>query len=488
AHISLAPGIRLGPHGPEISVGDLSEVYEAARGFVRFLGGTLEGIWSLVARPDKLIDGVGQLAKMIVMVQLAELGYPPAEQMIANILRQMGQRLVYVLKGAEVTGMASRILDRIKWAIIWEVASWFIGVGEIRAAVEATGLTEKVAALARLLRVLGLAERAVEGEQVATKLERLAALMSRASRTLRSDEEVLRVLSRLPEEDVGRLSRLLENADLGEGMELAQLAQSHPELAEAATDTLRRAEALDQLAARAGGLTDEVAEAFARLARPGRLSTEELAELAHLVPQRDGARFVRALRSVPDTAFGAGNTLARDLLREVAPNPGRMDALASIGYRSYAAMYQHAGRDATVLDELTVAVADLEVATPEASRATESRQLLDALADGDARAWTEVDNARRARFGLPEERLDPATVERWIDEEIARLGATEPPGAAPLALPGTPAAPPVLARSLRDVDLRGLSATERAALEQGWRRYQARGGGRLRSLDDYIRF
>jgi hypothetical protein len=491
AHLEVAPGIQLGPHGPEISVFDLTEVYEAARGFVRFLAGTLEGIWSLIAHPDRLIDGVGQLAKLIVMAKLAELGYAPAQQMMDQILKQMSQQVVYGLKGAAVTGMASKILTRIKWAVLWEIASWFVGAGEIKAVAEGAGITEKLSALARLLRLLGLAERAVEGEQAATKLERLAVLLSRASRTLRTDEEVLRVLARLPEEDVGRLARLLEGAEIRDGMDLAQLARLHPELGEAATDALRKAETLEQLAARAGGLTDEVAEAFARLARPGRLSTDELAELVRLVPERDGARFIRAVRSVPDTAFGAGNTLARDLLREVASNPGRMDALAAIGYRSYAAMYQHAGRDTKVLDQLTVALADLEVAAPEASRATSSRQLLDALADGDARAWTEVDNARRARFGLPEERLDPAMVERWIDEEIRRLGTTEPPGAAPVTLPGAPPASPaptVLARSLRDVDLSGLSATERAALEQGWRRYQARGGGRLRTLDDYIRF
>lgn len=479
ARLMVAPGIRLGPNGPEISVVDLAEIEEAALGFVRFAGGTLESLWMMISHPDKIIEGVGQLVKMIVMVQLAQLGYQPAQQQINRILREMGQQVIYGLKGAQVTGMASRIVSRIKWAIIWEVASWFVGVGEIRAAIRATGLTERAAALARLLRILGLAGRVAEGEAIASKLEKLARVMRRSSQVINREDEVLRLLAHLPEEDVSRLSRLLETVEVDETLNLRRMTQLHPELGEAAADSLRKVETLSQFAAKSGGLSDEVVEAFGLLSR---LSTNEIADLVRVVPPGEGARFARAVRTIPATAFGSGGTASAEFLRAIAQNPSRMNVLANIGYDSFAAIYQRAGGNAQALDRYLAALSDLELAMPQNTRAADFRRLLDRLANGEEAAWRELENARRSRFGLREDRLDPATIERWIEEELER-GRVEPSGFEPIQIEGT-RPPRRQVSNLHEVDLSDLTPAQRTQYQRQWQNYQ----GPLQTLDDYIRF
>ncbi len=392
----IAAKIALGPLGPVISPDLLADLEEAARGFVRFLGGSLEAVWMLISEPEKVVEGIAQLVKLAAMVQLAQLGYPPAVQYVANILRSMAQQVVYGLKGAQLLGITGDILRRIKWAIIWEVASWFVGVGEIKAILEGVGITEKVAAIARLLRILRFVGRAEEAELIAGKMQRLARIVSRSSRVLGHEDEVLRMLSHLPEEDVGRLARALERIDVDEAMDLARLEQL---LGDEASGTLRKAEALSELASKAGGLTDEIVEALNRLASRGRLAADELAGIVRTVPQGEGARFARAVRAIPEKALGPGGPASGDFLRALAGSPRRMDALLNIGYDSFAAVYRRTGPSAERLDEYQDALPDLEQRLPPDTRATEFRRLLDGLERDDPQAWLTLEDARRARFG-----------------------------------------------------------------------------------------
>ena len=99
---------------------------------------------------------------------------------------------------------------------------------------------------------------------------------------------------------------------------------------------------------------------------------------------------------------------------------------------------------------------------------------------------------RAAKFAPAEARLDPAEVERWIDEELAGLEKGPPAGSQPLDIPGVQPGPvlppaPTFKEALARVDLSGMPA-ERARLRAGWQRYRRRPGARLHSQDDYIRF
>jgi tetratricopeptide (TPR) repeat protein len=300
--IPAVSDIRITDKGIEISLEAVAEAYEAARSFIRFIGNFFESLWMFVAHPDKLIDAVGQLAKMSLTVQLAQLGHIESIKAIQKALSAIAEQALYALKGAAVTGMGPAIERRVKWSIIWEVASWFIGVGEIKAAVQGIGFGERLAAIGRILGLLGLAEKAVEGERAAAKLETLARLFSRTSKTLAKEEDVLRLISRLPQEDVARLGRALEKLELHEATDLAKLMEANAEIG----DALRKAEVLSEFSARMGGLTDDVVEAFARLSRNSHLTPDELRGLLNVIPDGVSKETMKMLADKPELLNALG--------------------------------------------------------------------------------------------------------------------------------------------------------------------------------------
>jgi hypothetical protein len=143
------------------------------------------------------------------------------------------------------------------------------------------------------------------------------------------------------------------------------------------------------------------------------------------------------------------------------------------------------------LDQYFAALADLEQKLPPANRAIEFRRVLDQFERSDPQVWLELENACVAKFTFTESRLDPQTIERWMEEGLSRLGPVEPTGTQPLQIAGS-VPPPQLAASpgkaLARVDLSGMPAVERARLQAGWQRYSGRANRRLHSEDDYIRF
>lgn len=294
--IQPAPGIRITDKGVEISLDVVAEAYEAARSFTRFIGNFFESLWMFIAHPEKLIDAVGQLAKMSLTVQLASIGHIESIKAIQQALAGIAEQALYALKGAAVTSMGPDIERRVKWAIIWEVASWFIGIGEIKAAVQGIGISERLVAIGRILGLLGFAEKVVEGERAAAKLETLARLFSRTSKTLAKEEDVLRLISRLPQEDVARLGRALEKLELHEATDLAKLIEANAEVG----DALRKAEVLSEFSARMGGLTDDVAEALARLSRHRHLTPDELRGLLNAIPDGVSKETMKMLTGKPE--------------------------------------------------------------------------------------------------------------------------------------------------------------------------------------------
>ena len=166
--ISLAPGVRLTPTGLEFSFELVDEAYEAAPSFVRFVGSAIEGIWMMISHPEKVVEGIEQLVRMSVTLE-ARWGDPEALKTVNQALTSMGQKALSGSRGRRSRAWA-RIQRRIGWAIIWEVASRFIGVGEVKAALEAVGLTEHLQALGKILRIGGLVGKAAETERAAKQV------------------------------------------------------------------------------------------------------------------------------------------------------------------------------------------------------------------------------------------------------------------------------------------------------------------------------
>lgn len=418
--LTVVPGISIGPNGPEIGINALAEIEEAVRSALRTIEGFIDGIIMLIAHPDKIVEGIGQLIKMIVMFKLADLGYPPAQQFVSQLFTHMSRQVIFGLRGALVTGESQRFLRRIQWAIIWEVASLFVGVGEIQAALRALNVTERAAAIARFVRLLGLAGRLAEGEQAATRISRFAALLSRSSRALRSEERALELLSHLPEEQATRLARALEGIEIDETTTLARLTQVNREVGELATASLRQAEALNELATKAGGLSTEVVEAFQRLARA---HGNEVGDIIRHIPSGQGASFARAMRAIPqDVALGG--RASSDMLRALAESPTRMDALSNLGYEAFSVIYTRVGRNPQTLDNYLESLTRIHGRLPRETRAIEFRELLDNLARNEARAWErlETEAGSATGRGIPLPPTGVLTRAEIIEEEIARLG------------------------------------------------------------------
>ncbi|MBV8092934.1 MAG: hypothetical protein JO110_06825, partial [Acetobacteraceae bacterium] len=98
--IQPLPGVRLNEKGePELSSEIFAEAYDAARSFVNKVKDFLESLWMFIAHPDKLIDSIGQLTKMIVTVELALVGYEPAIKAVKEAIAGIAQQALWALKG-----------------------------------------------------------------------------------------------------------------------------------------------------------------------------------------------------------------------------------------------------------------------------------------------------------------------------------------------------------------------------------------------------
>jgi len=322
----------------EITEDYLSELYSAASSFVRFVEGTFEGIWTLVTEPQKVVEGIIQLVKLAVAVQLALLGHRESQEYVAQITRAISTKIVAGLKGAYRLKVTDQVIRRIKWTILWEVLS--IVVTPAAAAAGVTSLLNRTGAVARFLRVFGLTEQAT------ARFQRLASLLARTG-SLGEANDVMRLMSHLPADDVGRLERLLARADVEDIQSLESLvARADPELVKALEQLRPRLETLGVLERKLGGaLSDAATEGFGRLATDFSLDSAQLRQIVDLCHPDHAEPFLRAVRQLP--APSAAEQAARrvDFLRNLAEHPNAASLIAEEGYPLYAALSRQAGGD-----------------------------------------------------------------------------------------------------------------------------------------------
>lgn len=476
------PGLRIGPDGPEFEIEALAQLDEAANGFLRTAESFWDAIVMVVTHPDRIVEGLAQLTKMLLVFELARLGYVPAMVLRQQILDNIGRQILDGLKGTAVLGVGEEVLRRIKWALIWEIASFFVGIGEIHAALGAISVSARAGALARFLRVLRLVGHAAEGERAIGSLSRLAGILGRSSRVLRSEEEVLVALSHLPEEEAASLGRALDGIDLPEGMTLSQLRTAQPALAAVADASLQRAEVLQRLAAKMGGYTDEATRVFARLSGGGH-PPAELMRLVALIPEGEGARFARALAMIGDDAALSG---ARGLsnLEAIAASAYRMQGIERYGFRAFEAMMERSGRDAARVDEYLAALNAIDGEMTSAERATRMGELVSALERGEADAFARLES----RMAHPSATPSPAPAAAVPEAPTPGGGAVHDAPTTPdaPATPDVPATPSPAAAAPADPyagvsipRLRRLARTDPEAAEALRLRYRGMSDARL---------
>ena len=124
---------------------------------------------------------------------------------------------------ARTTDLASDILLRLKAALLLEVLTWFIGVGEVKAAIAGADLADRLAKLARALKVLGRVSHS--GASAAGSLSRLDRMLRVLARLadLADDADAARLLELLPEGHLSAVERLAERIDMPEGATVEML-------------------------------------------------------------------------------------------------------------------------------------------------------------------------------------------------------------------------------------------------------------------------
>lgn len=219
---------------PEVIPEALKQIEGAARGAMSFLGGIWDAIVMFVSQPDKIIEGVAQMINLILNLQLVQLGYPPAIEFVNKVFGSISKQVVAAVRGLAILEAEDIVIKKVKWAIIWEVASWFIGVGEVKAALKSVqigGITEKVLAVSRVFsRAAGFGKMAIEEAEMVSRFERLAGALVKESKLLKSEEEAMVLISKLDDKELGKLIQAIEKSEIKEGSSLSQLAKDTPEL------------------------------------------------------------------------------------------------------------------------------------------------------------------------------------------------------------------------------------------------------------------
>ncbi|MER6306236.1 AHH domain-containing protein [Streptomyces sp. NPDC001657] len=391
---------RQGMTGEAAQVGRsvLIQVEAAIVAVVNLLRGMVEGLAMLVTRPAQILEGLGQLARLIVLFELAGIGYAPARAECALVVKQIGPKLVAGLRGVALLRVGERVLTRVQWAVIVEVASWFVGIGALKAAAESAGLAEKLAVLARFLGLIGKIARTAEGELIAARLLRLARAMRAGSAILRevqADEEILRLLSYLPVEDERRLGKLLERFEVSDGTTLAELA-AHSELGPVVRDSLHKAEILHTFAAKSGGLTEELGQAFRRLAGPDGFGERDLGALAEALEPGEGRLFLAIMEHIGYGRIGPGAEVGIEFLTVLAADTMRMDAVREVGYPVVSLAFERAAGETAAFDRTLRELARLQDEAHRQGKAAEFATMLEYLERGDPPAWNLVAGAGSA--------------------------------------------------------------------------------------------
>jgi hypothetical protein len=385
-----------GPATTEVPDALWDQAHDAVMGVIHLSADLLESLGKLVTEPGKVITGLVQL---VLKVSLASIGYPPAVQEITQLLGALTEQVLTGMRGADRLGCGEKIVRRVKWRLVWEIASVFVGVGEVKAAIQGAGVAEKLAGVLRFLGILAALGEEVDAEAQGARLARLAALLKAERGTFASADEAAELLSRLPARDVKRLGQLLTILDIREGETLAELTVRSQAIGLGSTleDVIGQAELLKAMAGKAGGLTEEITAAFQALTGDDGLELADAQRVVAAIGEGQGARFAAALRRIPVGRLPAGARAA--FLEVVAASPRRMDAVLELGIDTFAAVHRRADGHAGTIDEYLTALQKIDGRLAAQGNAAEYRRLLDRLTADDPAAWLELETARRAESG-----------------------------------------------------------------------------------------
>ncbi len=274
--------------------------------------------------------------------------------------------------------------------IVAEVASWFIGLGEVRAIIATGGeLAERVAALARAFAALRALGRVGASVGEAARLERVLLALARAVE-IEDSARALRLLEMLPEPHVGTMREIAAHAEIpaDASVDALRLALAdRPELlsqVDGLADAVRASGRLEARAAAGGHALSDVLPGFHRLLREGRFRPGELARLLDDVPAERLAELMRTVDFIP--ADRLAHWTAEQLTR-LGARPRAMEFLREAGGELFAAAFAHEGADWLRMDAF---LEGLAAHRPRYPAPEDWQRFLERLGRGEQAAFDEV--------------------------------------------------------------------------------------------------
>ncbi|WP_202637710.1 hypothetical protein [Bailinhaonella thermotolerans] len=396
--------LELLPDEPPAAPDPARRLRNRANGLSLWLRSTIDGIKDLFTHsPADLFEGLGHLAEFALLVHRATTPPPDpkAAQTLEVLCEQAGDAIRVAMAGLEYAErlgaphgapgggarIAGDLADVLRTALAVEILSWFIGIGEIKEALGAAELTDRLAALLRVLASLRRLGRAGEVAQELSRLDRFVAALTSLAR-LQDATAAAQALRLLPQHHLAEAVRLAELLDVPAGTKgaaLRRLARSRDVLPEVdrLADALSLARRFERRMGSRGGVTEDMTAALARLLET-RLERRVLADMVDRVPS---ARLDEWSRAVSRMRPEHIERLGTDRVKALAYWPRAMSFITEAGGDVYVTLLRRAGGDARAVDGLLHAV---ELRRAELPDPAAYQRLLDRLAAGEAAAFEEL--------------------------------------------------------------------------------------------------
>lgn len=419
---------------PSVAPDDpLRELQRMVDGLLGWLSGMLGGFVDLFMNFDQFLDAIPHLGQFLWVLLKAENGDPEALAFVARMLRAGAARVLKAMRGlayAEELGtpygrrgggakIGGDVLGRLKWALVFEVLSWFIGIGEIKAAASSLELGEKIAIVARLLRSVRLLGRAAEVGEEAARLERVLQVLARMAE-IAEDARVACAVELLPPEHVALVERLGQAAHLPEGATIDALRlalKGNHELlsgADRVADALAVAARLDLAAERAGVDVARLADGFRALLLHAGLDRAALVDVIEHIPAGRLEEYLHTLTFVrPQNLRAWGGPF----LRELAGHPRALGFIREAGSDLVAPVTRRLGG----WEEFDRFLEGLELQRQRLGDPAKYQQFLERLRGGDAAAFDDVARGLRAQRVAAAAQAGPARVAE-LGEAFLREG------------------------------------------------------------------
>jgi hypothetical protein len=435
------------------------ELWRAWGGLRNWVLGLLEGLAFIFTKPGEVVAGLAHLGELIGLVERARFGNREAQAQLVQLVSNAAESIAKAIRGLRYADQLGRphgerergaktagdILGRLKYALVLEILSWFVGIGEVKAALSAARVPEALGRVLSVLMRLGRLGKGAELARSAARLERILLALGRLAKVGEDEARVARLLEFLPEEQIGQLGRLAEAIDVPRGAgaseALLHAGAGDQELQRAVKELRQGLAAAGRIEAKAGqaGVTAEMAAGLRRLLRDASWPEETLLKLLDDVPPAILADFMHMLAFVKPEHFGV---LGADAFIALAHRPQAMALLRDGGSELFAATFKRTGGSWEEIDRLAAGVAARKA---ELRDPVDYQRYLDRLIRGEAAAVEQTEAAaalarlRRAGHERLLHELDQvesaAVRNRWA-AQMGKLGDRELEGLEAVAASG----------------------------------------------------